>query len=303
MTRYTAGEASLPLASIRPNPNNPRKTFDPESLRELAASIKEAGLIQPITVRPVGDAFEIIAGERRYRAHELLGAKTIPARIINATAIDADLAAVIENLQREDVPPLEEAAGLARLVDDGLTPEEIAGKLGLPAFRVRWRLQLLNLEPGLQRLFQAGQLDRQEAFEIARLRSHRDQGKIARAVNTGALRGWKAVRNAVDGILGTVEQIELFTEATPPDPADLRQVDGMERKVDRVIAAVAAGWTDGACVIATKVDPGRARLMADKLDALAKTIRTMALELRNTVAQAPLPIRNRNQRGGQPWAK
>src|SRR5688500_8476228 len=105
----------IPLTKIRANADQPRKTFDPVALRELANSIRMNGLLQPITVRPTDDGmFEIVAGERRFRAHELLGAKTIDCNVKTMDVLTRDMSAIIENLQREDVWMMEEAAAFGR---------------------------------------------------------------------------------------------------------------------------------------------------------------------------------------------
>lgn len=147
----------VPIASIDPNPDQPRKTFNAPALRELAASIRENGLIQPITVRRRGDRFEIIAGERRWRAHRILAdrGEAETARAIVEDDVDdetMDLQAIVENLQRADVAPLEEAAAFQRMIDRGMTPEELARKIGVPLYRVDERTGLLKLDDQIQKL-------------------------------------------------------------------------------------------------------------------------------------------------------
>jgi len=294
----------LPIGSIDPNPDQPRKHFDETALRELAASILAQGLLQPITVRPKGKRFEIVAGERRWRAHGLLvkqghaGFRTATCNVLAMNDNARDLAAIIENLQREDIKPIEEAHAFKRLIDQGMTAEDIAQATGAALFRVRWRLQLLNLAPGILALFEASQLDRQQAMEIARLPDHRDQARILRLINAGKLVGWKPTRNAVDALLTEATQADIFGEAAPkPSKQDAKIVAGMERRIADVLEMVGRGWKDGECIIAARIDLNRAGKMADQLAELQKALRIMERELRHVTAQGQivLPTNQRRQ--------
>jgi ParB family chromosome partitioning protein len=123
----------LPLSRIRLDPTQPRKAVDQEKLEELAQSIQQHGLLQPITVRkdPESDDYIVVAGDRRYRAHQLLGRERVEAIIRKADPANAFEIALIENLQREDLTPFEEAAGYARLMEEfGYTQEQVAEKVG-----------------------------------------------------------------------------------------------------------------------------------------------------------------------------
>lgn len=282
----------LDLDAIIPNPDQPRKSFDDKSLNELADSIAKNGLLQPITVRPMGkDRYEIVAGERRYRAHCILRSrgieqfKTILCHIKRMDDHKRDIAAIIENLQRADVTPLEEANAFARLVATGMTAEDIADQVGAPLFRVRWRLQLLNLADDIRHLFASGNLGRQEAMEIARLPEHVDQHRILTLVRRGKLVGWKAVRNAVDALLDKGAQGGMFGPLPEASDDDLSTISGMERRIDSVAAMLGRGWKDGECTVASKVAPDRAGRMADKISAMMSALRIMERELRNSAAQ------------------
>lgn len=142
----------LPVAQIRPNPHQPRKTFDPEGLEELRESIRRHGFLQPIVVRRQGDAYELIAGERRWRAAAAEGLATIPAHI-RADVGDGEMLelALVENVQRRDLDALEKARGYARLIQDlGLTQEQVAEKVGLKRATVTNHLRLLELPANAQ---------------------------------------------------------------------------------------------------------------------------------------------------------
>jgi ParB family chromosome partitioning protein len=147
-----AGLQEIPTASIRPNPQQPREHFDEESLAALAESIREVGVLQPVLVRAGGDGFELIAGERRWRAARRIGLQTIPA--IVRTADDASMLqqAIIENVQREELNPLEEAAAYQQLIEDfSLTHDDVAVRVGKSRTTITNTLRLLQLPPSIQR--------------------------------------------------------------------------------------------------------------------------------------------------------
>jgi ParB family chromosome partitioning protein len=146
------GLQEIPTASIRPNPQQPREHFDEESMSALAESIREVGVLQPVLVRAGGDGFELIAGERRWRAARRIGLQTIPA--IVRTADDASMLqqAIIENVQREELNPLEEAAAYQQLIEDfSLTHDDVAVRVGRSRATITNTLRLLQLPPSIQR--------------------------------------------------------------------------------------------------------------------------------------------------------
>jgi ParB family chromosome partitioning protein len=209
----------IPLAKVEPDPGQPRKKFDATKLAELAASIEQNGLEQAITVRPRGRGlYWIVLGERRYRAHKLLtdrGLKwfgTIDCIVKNySEGAELRIAQLVENMQHDDMEPMDEARALAELRDQyALTPEQIAEKLGLAPFRVRWRLQLLTLAAPIAKMVEDGHLDRQQALELARVEDHAKQTKLVQLINRGSLVGWKAVRNAADALNGNTTTADLF---------------------------------------------------------------------------------------------
>ncbi|MGW4469485.1 ParB/RepB/Spo0J family partition protein [Nonomuraea sp. NPDC004354] len=146
------------LSAITPNPRQPREVFDQERLDELAASIKEVGLLQPIVVRAVGaGSYELIMGERRWRACHLAGLDPVPAIVRNTQDDDLLRDALIENLQREQLNPLEEAAAYQQLLDDfGATHEQLAQRVGRSRPHITNTLRLLNLPPDVQVRVAAG---------------------------------------------------------------------------------------------------------------------------------------------------
>lgn len=147
------------VADVTPNPNQPRVHFDEESLGELAASIASIGLLQPILVRPVGDGYQLIAGERRWRAARRAGLVTVPALVRHSDDLSAVEEALVENLHREDLTALEEAAAYLQLIEDfQLTHEDVAQRIGKSRSAVTNTLRLLGLPPEVQRLLADGKL-------------------------------------------------------------------------------------------------------------------------------------------------
>ncbi|WP_457638496.1 ParB/RepB/Spo0J family partition protein [Oceanithermus sp.] len=143
----TSGSSTrLPLASIKPNPQQPRRNFNQASLEELAASIRKQGLLQPLLVRPRGDVYELVAGERRYRAAQLAGLKEVPVIIRDLDDREALELALVENLQREDLNPVEEALGYQRLLEMGYSQAQIAEAVGKARSTVTNALRLLQLD-------------------------------------------------------------------------------------------------------------------------------------------------------------
>ncbi len=154
------GLDELPLASIKPNRFQPREHFDEEALALLADSIREVGVLQPVLVRPVGDdGFELIAGERRWRAARRVGLQTIPALVRETDDAAALEQALVENLHRDGLNPLEEAAAYQQLIEDfGLTHDEVAARVGRSRATVTNTLRLMQLPPAIQKSVQEGKL-------------------------------------------------------------------------------------------------------------------------------------------------
>lgn len=171
------------LDEIKPNHRQPRNGFDDASLEELAASIRSVGVLQPVIVRPVGDGFELVAGERRWRAARLAGLHAIPAIVREAGDDQMLRDALIENLQRVDLNPLEEAAAFRQLVDDfGATHEEIAERVGKSRAAITNALRLLALSPDVQQRMAAGSISAAHGRAIAALADHATQARAAARV-------------------------------------------------------------------------------------------------------------------------
>ncbi len=174
---------SVPLAKIAPNPNQPRKYFDPKAMDELAASIAQYGLIQPITVRRNGTGYELIAGERRFRASILAGLKEAPAVIIEADKNKSAILALLENLQREDLSFFEIAESYKNLIrEQGMTQAEIAAKMGKSQSSVANKIRLLKLPPRVKKLIRDYELTERHARALLMLNDEEKQIDAVRTV-------------------------------------------------------------------------------------------------------------------------
>lgn len=211
----------LPLEKIQPNPYQPRKDFSEEELQGLAVSIKKQGLLQPIIVRSVEDHYELIAGERRLRAIKLNGETEIAAVVRAYTDVESMNLALLENLQRQDLNPMEVANAYARLMQEGgMTQEELSDKLGVPRSTVANTLRLLNLPVDVQNLVAQGNLSASVARSISALPSFAVMSEFAQKAvseNWSAARTEKEVRNEKN------KPLEQLKEKKP----------GVEGKLDR----------------------------------------------------------------------
>lgn len=174
----------LPIYKVEPNPDQPRQDFDEEELQALADSITVHGIIQPLTVREMPNGYyQIIAGERRWRAARMANLSDVPAVIIEADDKKAMELALIENLQRQDLNPLEEALGYQTLMNEyGLTQEEAAGRVGKSRPAVANALRLLGLCPEVQERVRKGELSAGHARAILQLKSEKKQQEAAQKI-------------------------------------------------------------------------------------------------------------------------
>jgi ParB family chromosome partitioning protein len=178
----------IPLEKVQPNPSQPRMTWHQDTLQELAASIREHGVLQPILVRPAADGYEIIAGERRWRASKLAGRETIPAiveRFDDATALEI---ALIENLQREDLSPLDEAVIYKKMTGElGYSIRQLAAKLGKDKGYVENRLRLSNAPDDVREMVAQRYDTLSAAYELMKLVNQRRRRTLAKQVLAGQL--------------------------------------------------------------------------------------------------------------------
>jgi ParB family transcriptional regulator, chromosome partitioning protein len=187
-TATTASELQrIPLSRVRPNPFQPRRDFDPDEMRELEASLKSSGLLQPISVRRLGDAFELIAGERRVRAASNLGWTEISAMVRDFDDRTMLVLALVENLQRANLNPLEEARGYRRLIEEfNLTHQQVADAVGKDRTTITNLLRILTLPDAVQKMVEAGGLSTGHARALLALS---DSALMAEVAATAADRG------------------------------------------------------------------------------------------------------------------
>jgi ParB family chromosome partitioning protein len=179
----------VPVALIRPNPDQPRKRFDPESITALARSIADAGLVQPLILRPLADGrFELIAGERRWRAAQEAGLETVPALVRDEDEARRLQTALIENVAREDLNPVDQARACAALVEElGLTKEELARRLSRSRVAISNLIRLLDLPDAALELLEAGELTEGHGRAILRAKGASARTELARRA---AAEGW-----------------------------------------------------------------------------------------------------------------
>jgi len=171
------------LDDIDPNPFQPRENFDDESLKELAVSIKMHGVLEPIILRAKGKRYEIIAGERRYKASKLAGLKTIPAVVKNYSDLKTMEIALVENLQREDLNPIEQARTFMKLIREfKLTQEELARRTGKSRSTITNIIRLLNLPPQVQDALLTGKITQGHARALLSLRDEKLQKRLTKKI-------------------------------------------------------------------------------------------------------------------------
>lgn len=173
----------IPVSAIQPNPQQPREHFDEEALASLADSIREVGVLQPVLVRRQEDGFELIAGERRWRAARRVGMQTIPAIVRSADNATMLQQAIVENVQREELNPLEEAAAYQQLIEDfALTHDEVAARVGKSRVTITNTLRLLQLPASIQRSLKDGSIRMGHARALLGTPDRAFQEQLARRV-------------------------------------------------------------------------------------------------------------------------
>jgi ParB family transcriptional regulator, chromosome partitioning protein len=240
----------VPVERILPNPAQPRLSYDEESLTELADSIREHGVLQPILVRPVGGQFELIAGERRWRASRMAERETIPAIVAEFDEQTALEVSIIENLQREDVSPLEEAAMFRKMTDTfGYSVRQLAQKVGKDKGYVENRLRLTDAPADVRELLSVRKDTISHAYELMKVGDERKRRRLAKRVMAGDL---------------TLARLRVLTGGREEEPA----TEGTPRRRAKTRAGevVAARAADDALV------DTRGRL-ADAVDDLVELLR------------------------------
>lgn len=212
---------TLKISEIEPNHNQPRREFDEESLNQLAESIKAHGLIQPILVKPLlGGGYQIVAGERRYRACQLAGITEVPVTIRELTEQETMEIALIENLQREDLNPIEEAQGYKALMDEhGLTQEAVAEAVGKSRPAVANTLRLLNLPKSVEELVKSGKLSSGHARALLAVENKKAMEALAEEIIASDL----SVRQAEKLVKQSTKKPK--SEKAPKQPSYYKMVE------------------------------------------------------------------------------
>lgn len=230
------GLRMLPVGSVVPNPNQPRQRFEESALKELAGSIKAEGMIQPIVVRPSGEGrYELVAGERRWRAAQLAGLEEIPSLVRELDDAKSAEWALIENLQREDLNPIERAEAFQKLGQSfGLSHEQVAERVGLERSTVTNLLRLLRLTPAVREMVSRGTLSMGQSRALAGLEDGAQQQVLAeRAVQEG----WSvrqveaAVRQAQSAVAAPAEPPKKVVRAAYLDDLEKQIGEQLSTKV------------------------------------------------------------------------
>lgn len=262
----------IPLGRIRPNPQQPRHSFDEEGLAELAASIRSCGILQPLTVRRAGEGYELVAGERRLRAARIAGLREVPCLVAQVGEEDSALLALMENLQRRDLDCWEEAQAIARLISRyGLSQEEAARRLGRAQPTVANKLRLLRLPEDVRALLRENSLTERHARALLRLQDPEVQ---RRAAGDMVRRGMNVAQAEA-----YVEKLLQSAQVTPPRGRStyiIKDVRLFLNSVDRGLhlmrqAGVDAGWdrqdTDREILLTIRI-PKRA---SGKIDSVSES--------------------------------
>lgn len=285
-TTPKAKDNTLPLSALYPNPEQARKHFDEAKLHELAASIRQHGLMQPIVVRPDDQGkYMIIAGERRYRACHLIPLERVPVVIRQISDEDLACQMMIENLQRQDITPMEEARGYQKMMDDfGLDVPQLAQRLGIhQPHRIRERLSLLQLKPEFQGHFEKGILNPTQAYYLSTVAAHHQEAfwqKIKRGDVPSSM-----LASVAQAFIDADNQTEMFA-SVKLSADEVKALKSAEDKINRLFSIVNGFCNDkGELVILKKIDPSRASSAADKIKATCQFLAMVERQLREPAAK------------------
>ena len=245
------------VEKILPNPAQPRLSYEEDSLTDLAASIREHGVLQPILVRPVGNQYELIAGERRWRASRMAERAAIPAIVVEFDEQTALEVSIIENLQREDVSPLEEATMFRKMLDLGYSVRQLAQKIGKDKGYVENRIRLAEAPPEIRELVSLRRDTISHAYELMKIGDERTRRRLAKKVAAGEL---------------TLAKLRAMTGGEPIDHPEVTP----KRRAKTVAGEVAAVKAADNALLDTK---GR---LSDSVDELVDLLRQ-----RDVIEQIP----------------
>lgn len=257
----------IPLQSIRPNPHQPRHLFDEDGLQELAASIAQIGVLQPILVRPADNGYELIAGERRWRAAGIAALEVIPAIVRTTDDMSSMEQALVENLHRADLTPLEEAAAYHQLIEDfDFTHEQVAERVGKSRSAISNALRLMALPTEIQQYLGDGRLTARHARSLLSIDDAETQLRYAREAVSNEL----TVRELEALISGQSSQQSVTQPPQPADGAGL--VEGTRLREAGVIEVeeALARWLDTRVRVSLGASKGRIAIDFADLDDLRR---------------------------------
>jgi ParB family chromosome partitioning protein len=251
----------IPVGSIRPNPDQPRRTFDPDELQALADSIAAHGVLQPVVVVEEGEGFVLIAGERRLRASALLGLKTVPAVVRTANEQERLELALVENIQRSDLNAMEEAKAYRHLIDEfGLTQERVAERVGRSRPSIANTLRILDTAPLVQQAVGDGTISGGHAKALAGLESHSRQEVVLASVLARSL----SVRQT-EGLVAASREEESEPAVTGRGSrdvdADIQHMEAQMREALGTKVTIASGRKGGRITITWYDDEDLGRLV------------------------------------------
>ena len=262
---------SLPLAKMFPNPDQPRRHFDQKTLEELARSISENGLLESIVVTPRNDNYMIIAGERRWRACRSAGIEKAPVRVIVADDKTVAELSLLENLQREDLNPIEEAEAYHRLMEEhGLSMEELAQKMGMKqTWRIRERTDLLRLHTRYRKMLVDKLISPSQAYELSRL-SHDKQHILYEKIREGKANNYNKLRALANVLLVPPPQQTMFGgELSEHEKSVGKKYDEM---VDRLLSFIRRSFDKDDMEVLKKVTRSTVTLNIKKLDMISEDL-------------------------------
>ena len=235
-----AGMVEVPVGAVAPNPRQPRTNFDDETLRSLAASIREVGVLQPIVVRRRGEAYELIAGERRLRAAKLAGLATVPVILRDSGDADTLREALIENIHRDDLGPIELAEAFRELLEElGLKQETLAERLGVSRSHIANTIRLLQLPADVQQLLADGRIQAGHGRALLSLNDAEAQTSLALRAAAEEL----SVRDVEELVRRYIDQPtsarEQRIESAPPAPSNASMVEVEEILSEQLATRVA----------------------------------------------------------------
>lgn len=220
---------SLRISEIEPNRKQPRQDFDETAIAELADSIRQHGLIQPIVVRPMGEGYQIVAGERRWRACRMLGMSDVPVIIKDFTDEETAQIALIENIQRQDLNPVEEAAAYRSLMDEyGMTQEALSKAVGKSRPAIANAVRLLNLPDEIVEMLRKGRLSAGQAKALASMDSEEDMLETARLAEGGKITVRGIEKLAAEKSAGEADRKKKTSGKTAKDRANLSYITEMQ---------------------------------------------------------------------------